>query len=86
MKVSICQGWYLINEDGRLKLTTEIDPEACTFTIESDLSAENVSVEVLKTKRTYTVGSELNTDDIRITANVGNGTEYQIGNFTTNAV
>lgn len=78
-------GWYLINEDGRLKLTTEIDPEACTFTIESDLSAENVSVEVLKTKRTYTVGSELNTDDIRITANVGNGTEYQIGNFTTNA-
>ena len=42
-------------------------------------------MEVLKTKRTYTVGSELNTDDIRITANVGNGTEYQIGNFTTNA-
>ncbi len=78
-------GWYLINEDGRLKLTTEIDPEACTFTIESDLSAENVSVEVLKTKRTYTVGSELNTDDIRITADVGNGTEYQIGKFTTNA-
>lgn len=78
-------GWYLKNDGGKLKLTTEIEPEACTFTIQSDLPAENVSVEVLKTRRTYTVGSELNVDDIRVTADVGNGTKYQIGDFTTNA-
>ena len=76
---------YLTNVNGDLRLSANPDPEDCTFLVESDIPAEERGMEVLKTKRTYTVGSELNTDDIRVTLTTEGGEEQRITDFTTNA-
>lgn len=78
-------GQYLTNVNGDLRLSANPDPEDCTFLVESDIPAEERSMEVLKTKRTYTVGSELNTDDIRVTLTTAGGEEQRITDFATNA-
>ena len=77
-------GYYLVSENGDLKLSNDPDAEACTFTVQSDsenASAENTEMEVLKTKRTYTVGSELNTDDIRVTLTTAGGEKQRISDY-----
>ena len=48
-------GHYLTNVNGDLRLSANPDPEDCTFLVESDIPAEERGMEVLKTKRTYTV-------------------------------
>lgn len=81
-------GYYLVSEDGDLKLSNDPDERACTFTVQSDsenASAQNSEMKVLKTKRTYTAGSTLNTDDIRVTLETKAGEKQIISDFTTNA-
>lgn len=80
-------GYYLVSEDGELKLSNDPDAQACTFTVQSNsenASVDNINMEVLKTKRTYTVGSELNVDDIRVTLTTAGGEKQRISDFTTN--
>ncbi len=76
-------GYYLASQDGDLVLSKTASPKACTFRVKTDTKA--VSLEVLKTKRLYTAGSELNTDDIRATVCYENGDAVRIADFTTNA-
>lgn len=81
-------GYYLVSEDGDLKLSNDPDAKACTFTVQSDsenASAQNSDVEALKTKRTYTVGSTLNTDDIRVTLTTAGGERQRIADFEIDA-
>ncbi len=76
-------GYYLASVEGDLILSDQILPEACTFQIQTDTKA--VSLEILKTKRLYTVGSKLQTDDIRVIVHYENGNELRTNTFTTNA-
>lgn len=78
-------GSYLTNVNGDLQLSANPDPADCTFFVESDIPEQERNMEVLKTKRVYTVGSELNTDDIRVTLTTAGGEEQRITDFTTNA-
>lgn len=76
-------GYYLTSKDGDLVLDNHPSAEACTFQVDTDTSVS--SLKVMKTKRMYTVGSTLNTDDIRITAAYENGDTKRITEYTTNA-
>lgn len=76
-------GYYLASVDGDLVLTKNPAAEACSFNVDTD--SEVSSMKVQKTKRMYTVGSELNTDDIRIKATYENGDTRWITDFTTDA-
>ena len=76
-------GYYLVSEDGDLKLSRNPDAESCTFLVDSDSAPSDVSV--LKTKRLYTVGSKLNVDDMRVTVTYENGDKERVTNYTTNA-
>lgn len=78
-------GYFLTNVNGNLRLMTDPASEDCTFYVESDIPAEERAMEVLKTKRTYTVGDELNVNDIRITLSTQSGEEQRIAEFKTNA-
>jgi len=76
-------GYYLVSQDGDLKLSKTPSKEECSFQVKTDAAA--VSLDVMKTKRLYTVGSELKTDDIRATVSYENGDTARVTDFTTNA-
>lgn len=76
-------GYYLTSKDGDLVLDNHPSAEACTFQVDTDTPVS--SLKVMKTKRMYTVGSTLNTNDIRITAAYENGDTKRITEYTTNA-
>ena len=76
-------GYYLASVDGDLVLTKNPADEACSFDVDTESAVSSLKVQ--KTKRMYTVGSELNTDDIRIKATYENGDTKWVTDFTTNA-
>lgn len=76
-------GYYLASQDGDLVLTNKPDNDACTFDVDTDTLVSSIKVQ--KTKRMYTVGSKLDTDDIRVKAAYENGDAKWITDYTTNA-
>ena len=76
-------GYYLASVDGDLVLTKNPADEACSFDVDTESAVSSLKVQ--KTKRMYTVGSELNTDDIRIKATYENGDTKWVTDFTTDA-
>lgn len=76
-------GYYLVSEGGDLVLSQNPDAEACSFDVDTDSAVKSLNVQ--KTKRMYTAGSELNTDDIRVKATLENGDTKWITDYTTNA-
>lgn len=76
-------GYYLASVDGDLVLSQNPDADACTFEVDSDTPVSSLKVQ--KTKRMYTVGSKLDTDDIRVKATYENGDAKWITDYTTNA-
>lgn len=76
-------GYYLASVDGDLVLTKNPADEACSFDVDTESAVSSLKVQ--KTKRMYTVGSKLNTDDIRIKATYENGDTKWVTDFTTDA-
>lgn len=76
-------GYYLVSEGGDLVLSANPDAEACTFDVDTDAAVSSLKVQ--KTKRMYTVGSKLDTDDIRVKAEYENGDTKWITDYITNA-
>ncbi|CUX27374.1 family 43 glycosylhydrolase [Clostridium sp. C105KSO13] len=76
-------GYYLFSKGGKLLLGNEPDKKAVTFYVSTDLAVKTSNT--LKTKRMYSVGETLNTDDIKIQMYMENGKVVKIMNFTTDA-
>ncbi len=71
-------GYYLTVKDGSLSVTNDPEDSAATFSVSTGLEDSAVEKEVSgitvrKTAKIYRTGSELKTDDIRITVRYGNG-------------
>ena len=66
-------GYYLTKENGALVVKENPEARECTFVVDTEKkeekAAEVSSITVRKTDRTYRVGEELRTDDIRLTVN-----------------
>lgn len=77
-------GYYMVSRDGALYLEQNPDAEAATFYVSTDSSVESAAVQ--KTTRLYTAGEALDTDDIRIMVQSGDGSTEAVTEYTvTNA-
>ena len=85
-------GYYLVFHGGKPLLMQNPPEEEASFYVSTDESlpddTDDTTIagrrEVLKTVRFYTVGEEINTDDIRIRLSLDNGTRTLIKEYTTN--
>ncbi len=71
-------GYYLTVKDGELSVSSDAEDSKCTFSVstgieESAAEKEVSGIAVRKTVKVYRAGSELKTDDIRITVSYDNG-------------
>ena len=81
-------GYYLVSRNGDLLLAKAdtVSKEEATFFVSTEAAADSYSpATVQKTKRLYTVGEELDPDDIRITVQNGSGQYTVVEEYTTNA-
>lgn len=77
------EGYYVVSRDGALYLEQNPDAEEATFFVSTDSSTD--SADVLKTTRFYTVGEDVNDNDILITVHNGDGSTDTVETYTTNA-
>ena len=77
------EGYYIVSRDGALYLEQNPDAEEATFFVSTDSSTD--SADVLKTTRFYTVGEDVNDNDILITVHNGDGSTDTVETYTTNA-
>lgn len=82
-------GYYVVSRDGGLYLTQDPEADEATFFVSTDTGVNTgegaEAPSVLKTTRLYTAGETLNTDDIRITVQTGDGKTTVVDEYTTNA-
>ena len=76
-------GYYLTSKNGVLSMTQDPSDKDATFFVSTD--TEIKSGKARKTKRMYTVGEELKTNDIRIQLYLETGKTVKITDYTTNA-
>ena len=76
-------GYYLVSKNGKLSMVQNPEDKEATFYVSTDVAAK--SGNALKTKRLYTVGEKLDTEDIRIQLYLENGKAERIEEYTTNA-
>ena len=76
-------GYYLVSKNGKLSMVQNPEDKEATFYVSTDVVAK--SGNALKTKRLYTVGEKLDTEDIRIQLYLENGKAERIEEYTTNA-
>lgn len=76
-------GYYMVSRDGGLYLVQDPGAGEATFFVSTETGVE--TSDVLKTTRLYTAGETLNTDDIRITVQTGDGKTDTVTEYTTNA-
>ena len=76
-------GYYLTSKSGVLSMTQDPSDKDATFFVSTD--TEIKSGKARKTKRMYTVGEELKTNDIRIQLYLETGKTVKITDYTTNA-
>ena len=77
------EGYYVVSRDRALYLEQNPDAEEATFFVSTDSSTD--SADVLKTTRFYTVGEDVNDNDILITVHNGDGSTDTVETYTTNA-
>lgn len=84
-------GYYITSRNGNLIINDQPEPEEATFVIDTEsdedyLSSMDVTeIQALKRVRLYDIGATLNTDDIRVTARLKNGSMMEVTDYTTNA-
>lgn len=76
-------GYYLTSKSGVLSMTQDPSDKDATFFVSTD--TEIKSGKARKTKRMYTVGEKLKTNDIRIQLYLETGKTVKITDYTTNA-